>query len=95
MTDYMKKSRAEVLYHLDHLIRHVNDEDHQENWLVNGIPDDVYANAKDLTDEQREPYFDFVEDTDDGCGYQDFVKLAVRMLYRECFKVVYEKESLV
>lgn len=94
-----RRSRAEVLYCLDVLIRqHFNDEEHTERWLVDGIPDGTLV--KPPTDEQVEPYFEFLDDEDADLGYDYFnydyfVKLAVSMLYRECFKTRYEKESLV
>ena len=33
------ESRAEVLLAMDVLMKHLNDEDDQTDWLVNGVPD--------------------------------------------------------
>ena len=89
------RSRAEVLYCLDVLIRnHFNDEERSTNWLANGIPDGTLERPP--TDEQVEPYLGFVGDgeTSGHLEYDYFVKLGVSMLYRECFKTRYEKEIL-
>lgn len=94
LKERFRRSRAEVLYCLDVLIHnHFNDEERSVKWLANGIPDGTLE--KPPTDEQVAPYFDFLEDdTGNRLDYDYFVKLGVSMLYHECFKSVYERESL-
>lgn len=92
LEDRRRRSRAEVLYCLDVLIhQHFNDEEHTVRWLSDGVPDGTLE--KPPTDEQVEPYLGFV-DGDQELDYDQFVKLGVSMLYHECFKTRYEKESL-
>ena len=78
------KSRAEALMLMDNLIRHLNDEDDQVEWLMDGIPDG--APEIQMTVEQMEYYSQFVND------FEEMTKLFARTVRRVCFKVkhVYE-----
>jgi len=94
LTEDMIKSRAGVLFCLDYLVHHMSDEEHQIEWLEDGIPDDIWSNAIPLTDEQLKPYKDFALDEFGEIDFNTFVKIAVRLIYRECFKVHYERDGL-
>ena len=78
------ESRAECLMLMDNLIRHLNDEDDQTSWLMNGVPD----GAPDLhmTGEQLDYYRDFVPD------FEDCVELFARIVRRVCLKTRFEYE---
>lgn len=94
LTEDMIKSRAGVLFCLDYLVHHISDEEHQIAWMMDGIPDDVWANAAPLTDEQLKPYRGFALDESAVLDFNAFVEIAVRLIYRECFKVRYERDGL-
>ena len=76
------ESRAKVLFAIDALMKHLNDEDDQTDWLVNGVPDG--APPLMITREQFEYYSQFVDDFD------DIVKVFARTVRRVCFKTTYE-----
>lgn len=86
-----RRSRAEILYCLDVLVGHLNDEDAAEGWLTNGVPDGTL----DLppTEAQTEPFLDFVDDENE---FEYLVSLGLSILNRECFNVKreYAKRSL-
>lgn len=86
-----RRSRAEVLYCLDILLRHLNDEEAITPWLYNGVPDGTVENWP--TEEQVEPFLDFV---DDEKAFEDMVGLGLSILNRECFvtKREHQKRSL-
>lgn len=79
------ESRAEVLMAMDVLIKHLNDEDEQEAWLVGGVPDG--APPLRMTQEQLEYYEQFVDD------FEDIVKVFARTVRRACFKTTYEPKG--
>lgn len=76
------ESRAEVLMAMDALMKHLNDEDDQTDWLVNGVPDG--APPLMITREQFEYYSQFVDD------FEEMVKVFARTVRRVCFKTAYE-----
>lgn len=76
------KSRAEALMLMDNLVRHLNDEDDQTGWLMNGVPDG--APELRMTAEQQDYYLQFVGD------FEELVRLFARIVRRVCFKVKYE-----
>lgn len=76
------ESRAEVLFAMDLLMHHLNDEDDIEGWLMNGVPDG--APPMRMTQDQMEYYEQFVDD------FEDIVKLFARIVRRVCFKTTYE-----
>lgn len=76
------ESRAEVLMLMDNLVRHLNDEDDQIGWLMDGVPDG--APELQMTPEQKEYYSQFVDD------FEEMVKLFAKTVRRVCFKVKYE-----
>lgn len=76
------ESRAEVLMAMDVLMKHVNDEDDQTDWLVNGVPDG--APPMRMTQEQIEYYGQFVDD------FEEMVKVFARTVRRVCFKTAYK-----
>ena len=76
------RSRAEVLYCLDVLIRHLADEDVMDTWLAVGIPDVTLE--KWPTDEQVEPFLDYAENIGE---FEDRVLLALRLIRHEAMKV--------
>ena len=75
-------SRVEALMLMDKLIRHLNDEEDQVGWLMNGVPDG--APELQMTPEQMEYYSLFVDD------FEEKTKLFARIVRRVCFKVKYE-----
>ena len=75
-------SRAECLVLMDSLVRHLNDEDDQTGWLVNGVPDG--GPRIEMTPEQKEYYGQFVDD------FEEMVNLFARIVRRVCFKTRYE-----
>lgn len=77
-----RQSRAEALCLMDSLVAHLNDEDDQTGWLVNGIPDGGPRVV--LTAEQSEYYGQFVDD------FEEFTKLFAQIVRRVCFKTKYE-----
>ena len=58
------ESRAEVLCLMDSLVAHLNDEDNQTGWLVNGVPDGGPRVV--LTAEQSEYYGNVVGSIQSG-----------------------------
>ena len=79
------QSRAEVLCLMDSLVAHLNDEDDQTGWLVNGVPDGGPRVV--LTAEQSEYYGQFVDD------FEEMVNLFARTVRRTCFKTRYEPKG--
>lgn len=79
------ESRAEVLLAMDVLMKHVNDEDDQTDWLVNGVPDG--APPLRMTQEQLEYYGQFADD------FEELVKLFAMVIKRVCFKTRYEPKG--
>lgn len=79
------QSRAEVLCLMDSLVAHLNDEDDQTGWLVNGVPDGGPRVV--LTAEQSEYYGQFVDD------FEGLVKLFAQIVRRVCFKTKYEPKG--
>lgn len=79
------ESRAEVLCLMDSLVAHLNDEDDQTGWLMNGVPDGGPRVV--LTAEQSEYYGQFVDD------FEELVKLFAQIVRRVCFKTRYEPKG--
>ena len=75
------RSRAEVLYCLDVLIRHLADGGVMDTWLAVGIPDGTLE--KWPTDEQVKPFLYYAEDTGE---FEDTVLTALRIIRREVMK---------
>ena len=75
------RSRAEVLYCLDVLIRHLADEDVMDTWLAVGIPDGTLE--KWPIDEQVKPFLYYAEDTGE---FEDKVLSALRIIRHEATK---------
>ena len=75
------RSRAEVLYCLDVLIRHLADEDVMDMWLTDGVPDDTLE--KWPTDEQVEPFLYYAEDIGE---FEDKVLSALSIIRHEAIK---------
>ena len=82
LKDRETRSRAEVLYCLDVLIRHLADEDVMDTWLSVGIPDGTLE--KWPTDEQVEPFLDYAENIGE---FEDRVLSALRLIRHEAMKV--------
>lgn len=81
-----KKSRASIMYCLDHLMHALNNEDAIVPWLNDGLPDGEYQMAKPLADHQLKGYIDI----DEGQVMVDeLVALATRILFREVFPKAY------
>lgn len=76
------ESRAKCLMLMDNLVRHLNDEDDQTGWLVNGVPDG--GPILEMTPAQREYYVQFVDE------FEEMVKLFATIVRRVCFKTRYE-----
>ena len=79
------ESRAEALMAMDVLMKHLNDEDDQECWLMAGVPDG--APPLRMTQEQMEYYSQFADD------FEDIVKVFARAVRRTCFKTTYEPKG--
>ena len=79
--DRETRSRAEVLYCLDVLIRHLADEDVMDTWLAVGIPDGTLE--KWPTDEQAKPFLDYAENIRE---FEDKVMTALRLIRHETMK---------
>jgi hypothetical protein len=79
------ESRAEVLLAMDVLMKHLNDEDDQMDWLVNGVPDG--APPLRMTPEQLDYYSQFADD------FEEMVKVFARIVKRVCFKTRYEPKG--
>ena len=75
------RSRAEVLYCLDTLIRHLADEDVIDTWLAVGIPDGTLK--KWPTDEQVKPFLDYTESIGE---FEDKVLSALSIIRHETIK---------
>lgn len=80
------ESRAEVLFAMDLLVRHLNDEDDQVGWLLDGVPDG--APAFRLTDAQLDYYASCLDD-----HFEDLVRLFAKIVRRVCFKTVYQPKG--
>lgn len=85
-----QRSRAEVLYCLDVLIRHLSDEDAIATWLAIGIPDGTLE--KWPTDEQVEPFLDYANTEE----FNELVFTALKIIKNETLtmKSSYVKGSL-
>ena len=81
LKDRETRSRAEVLYCLDVLIRHLADEDVMNTWLAVGIPDGTLE--KWPTDEQVKPFLDYAESIGE---FEDKVLSALRIIRHETMK---------
>lgn len=81
----LAESRAEVLMLIDNLVRHLNDEDGQTGWLMNGIPDG--APELHMTMEQMEYYSQFVDD------FEGMVKVFAKIVRRVCFGTIYKPKG--
>lgn len=79
------ESRAEVLLAMDVLMKHLNDEDDQISWLVNGVPDG--APPLRMTQEQLDYYSQFAD------SFEEMVKVFARTVRRTCFKTTYEPKG--
>ena len=82
LNERQAESRAEVLLAMDVLMKHLNDEDDQTGWLMNGVPDG--GPRIEMTPAQREYYGQFVDD------FEEMVNLFARIVRRVCFKTRYE-----
>lgn len=82
LKDIETRSRAEVLYCLDVLIRHLADEDVMDTWLAVGIPDDTLE--KRPTDDQVKPFLYYAEDIGE---FEDKVLSAISIIRHETMKV--------
>ena len=76
------RSRAEVLYCLDILIRHLADEDVMDTWLAVGVPDGTLE--KRPTDEQVEPFLDYAENIKE---FEDMVLAALSIIRHETMRM--------
>lgn len=76
------ESQAETLMLMDNLVRHLNYEDDQMDWLMDGVPDG--APELRMTPEQMEYYSQYVDD------FEEKTKLFAKIVRRVCFKVKYE-----
>jgi hypothetical protein len=79
------ESRAEVLLAMDVLMKHLNDEDDQTDWLVNGVPDG--APPLRMTQEQLEYYSQFADDL------ESIARVFAWTVRRVCFKTTYEPKG--
>lgn len=82
LKDRETRSRAEVLYCLDVLIRHLADENVMDTWLAVGIPDGTLE--KWPTDEQVKPFLDYAENIEE---FENKVLSALRIIRHEAMKV--------
>ena len=82
LKDRETRSRAEVLYCLDVLIRHLADEDVMDTWLAVGIPDGTLE--KWPTDEQVEPFIDYAESIGE---FEDKVLSALCIIRHETMRM--------
>lgn len=80
------ESRAEVLFAMDLLMHHLNDEDDIEGWLMNGVPDG--APVFRMSDEHLGYYLACLDD-----GFEDIVRLFAKIVRRVCFKITYEPKG--
>lgn len=79
------ESRAEALMAMDVLMKHLNDENDQEYWLSDGVPDG--APPLRMTPEQLEYYSQFADD------FEEMVKVFARIVKRVCFRTHYEPKG--
>lgn len=79
------ESRAEALMAMDVLMKHLNDENDQEYWLSDGVPDG--APPLRMTPEQLDYYSQFADD------FEEMVKVFARIVKRVCFKTRYEPKG--
>lgn len=82
LKDKETRSRAEVLYCLDILIRHLADENVMDTWLAIGIPDGTLE--KWPTDEQVKPFLYYAGDIGE---FESKVSSALRIIRQEAMKV--------
>ena len=75
------RSRAEVLYCLDVLIRHLADGGVMDTWLAVGIPDGTLG--KWPADEQVKPFLYYAGDIGE---FEDKVLSALRIIRHEAMK---------
>ena len=75
------RSRAEVLYCLDVLIRHLADENAMGTWLSIGVPDGTLE--KWPTNEQIEPFLDYAKNIGE---FEDTVMTALCLIRHETMK---------
>ena len=85
LNERQAESRAKCLMLMDSLVRHLNDEDDQTDWLVNGVPDG--APPLRMTQEQLDYYSQFAD------SFEEMVKVFARTVRRTCFKTTYEPEG--
>ena len=78
ISSWRRRSRAEVLYCLDGLLRHLDDENALASWLTLGDPDGTLG--KGPSDEQGEPLLDCAE-AEQECD--ELGLTALRILRRE------------
>ena len=79
------ESRAEALMAMDVLMKHLNDENDQEYWLSDGVPDG--APPLRMTPEQLDYYSQFAGD------FEEMVKVFARIVKRVCFRTKYEPKG--
>lgn len=79
------ESRAEALLAMDVLMKHLNDENDQVDWLTDGVPDG--APPMRMTQEQLDYYSQFAD------GFEDLAKVFARTVRRVCFKTTYEPKG--
>lgn len=73
-----RRSRAEVLYCLDVLVRHINDEETaMDTWLALGVPDGTLEEWP--TDAQVEPFLALAKDE---MSFGDLVRTGLSLLRR-------------
>ena len=84
----MRRSRAEVLYCLDVLVRHLSDEDVMNAWLAVGIPDGTLE--KWPTDEQVDPFLAYAEDKKE---FENLVKTALAIIRKETHVTEHEDRN--
>lgn len=77
-----KMERGRVLYCLDYIMRSLNDEDAQDHWLIDGVPDSTINDRNFLTEEQVEDHADLVDSQQELDG---FVALAAKILFSEVY----------
>ena len=79
------ESRAEALMAMDVLMKHLNDENDQEYWLSDGVPDG--APPLRMTPEQLDYYSQFAGD------FEEMVKVFARIVKRVCLRTKYEPKG--
>lgn len=81
LKDKEMRSRAEVLYCLDMLTRHLADEDVMDTWLAVGMPDGTLE--KWPTDEQVKPFLYYAGDIEE---FENKVLSALSIIRHETMK---------